>query len=361
MGWMDIARIIEPDPETSFGGRLANDFFTSSGLGRKTKKFDFGSTEEPITSMTETWQPPTSRRNRLSEEDFAPGPAMTDYLKHIQNVPKREEYSPSIWHRLVGGLSGGVEGGTRGAAAGIKTASEVLDMPYRRAREDYELKGSGLEAAAKLEELTQRNKTAYKKELLQQDEADKDREVKWANSEINRIKAEQAARRITLEEEIKRATNETSRQRLQGQLDKWLRDSDNELAKLELLKQDVGTRQFAAQTGRMNAVTNQGGLAVRQQEADTSSRKTDAYTGYMGRLGQLKPPTAASIGITRRIIEEEIKNEYPDILDRQGAVRPDKSRQFEQEIQRRLRTRLTNMGGMGGGNEPEENPYEPVP
>ena len=112
--------------------------------------------------------------------------------------------SPSIWHRLVGGLAGGVTGGQQGAAADIKTAQGILDMPYNRAREDYELKGQALESAAKIEETTNRSRQAYEKELAGQKIEDADREVKWANSEINRIRAEQAARRITLEEEIKR-------------------------------------------------------------------------------------------------------------------------------------------------------------
>ena len=56
-----------------------------------------------------------------------------------------------------------------------------------------------------------------------------------------------------------------------------------------------------------NAATNRAGLGIRQQQADTASRRADAYTGYMGRLGRPKPMSAASQGITRRIVQEEIR------------------------------------------------------
>ena len=76
----------------------------------------------------------------------------------------------------------------------------------------------GLEAAAKIEEATQRNKTAYKKALLEQDEADKDREVKWANSEIANLKAQATIERVKITDQIRLATNEGTAQRLRNQL-----------------------------------------------------------------------------------------------------------------------------------------------
>jgi hypothetical protein len=368
MGWMDIARIIEDDDS---GGGMAPDFFTRSYQRRKASpsvadplKYagaDFGSEETPVTSMQQTWRPPNSRSNRYEFSD-EPGPATKDYLKHIQSAPTHEQYSPSIWHRLSAGLVGGVTGGQQGAAAGYKTAQGVLETPYQRAVQDYELKGQGLEAAAKIEEATNRTRQAYQKAAWDQEEADKDREVKWANSEINRIKAEQAAKRIALEAEAKKATNQVAVDRLNAEINKWDNQYNTELAKLELVKQGLGIRQQQANTGQYNAATNRMGtesrIATGEQNAETNARRADAYTGYMGRLGQPKAPTQASIGIGRRIIEEEIKNENPKILDKQGAVKPEYAPEFERQIQERLRRRGLITGTV---SEPDADRYEVIP
>ena len=362
MGWMDLARLT--DDET--GGLQLGNFFTRS-INRRSQNpgaaDPIGNTrlpraqEAPITSMTETWQP---HKNRRTMEAFET-PAMTDYLKHIQNVPKREDYSPSIWHRIVGSIGGAAEGGTRGALAGMKTALDINEIPYRRAREDYELKGAGLESAAKLEEAGNRNRNAYLKSIMEQDEADKDREVKWANSEISRIKADASIKRLAILDEIKKSTNEATVQRLQNQLARFDQEHQEAIDRLEVAKMNAGanqTRANAAVTSANAAATNAGANVTR----------ANAYANRQTQLTEPKQPTAAQIGITRRIIEEEIMNENPNWLNNQGVVRPENRQEYEMEIQRRLRRRIQGYGniplGPDGpafmGDIDDDNPYEVI-
>jgi hypothetical protein len=364
MGWMDLARLTDDES----GGLQLGNFFTRS-INRRAQNpgaaDPIGNTrlpraqEAPITSMTEPWKP---QKNRHTMEAFET-PAMTDYLKHIQNAPTHSEYAPSIWHRIVGSIGGAAEGGTRGALAGMKTALDITELPYRRAVQDYEIKGQSLESAAKLEEAGNRTRQAYQKAIMEQDEADKDREVKWANSEINRIKAEQAARRITLQAEIDRATNQVAVDRLTAQRDKWERDSQAELDRLEIMKQDADTRRYSAESGRMTAGASVTNAATNQQNANTNSRRADYYGQGIRNRNQPRPMTPASVGITRRIVEEELMNENPTWLNSQGIVKPEFRKQYEDAIQRRLLMRIPNYN-FNRELEPEsnddDNPYEVI-
>jgi hypothetical protein len=373
MGWRDLVldRITD---DQSGGGYTSNDFLGRSNTRRKrmpgvsdpisdlgplgdANAFEGRIQEEPIESQTQPWRPSSNRRTMSGFDIPEQGPAMTEYLKHIENVPgdNGENYSPSIWRRMLAGLSGGAAGATGGALQGIKAAQYINEIPYRRAVEDYERKGQSLESAAKIEEASQRNRTAYQKGIWDQEEADKDREVKWANSEINRLKAEQAAKRIALEAEAKRATNQTAVDRLNAQIVDNDRKYDTELAKLELMKQNVGINQQRANTGQYAAESGRISANAAAQNATTNTGRGKAYEGYIGRLGQPKPMSPASIGITRRIIEEELKNEFgAQILDKQGEVKPEYRAEFERQIQRRLRERV-------GNTAPDDNPYEIIP
>jgi hypothetical protein len=298
--------------------------------------------EEPIESPTQPWRPSSNRRT--DDYEYEQGPAMTDYLQHIQNVPDSStgDYNPSIWRRMLAGLAGGAAGGSGGALQGIKAAQSINEMPYRRAVEDYERKGSALESAARIEDATQKTRQAYQKQIADQEDKDEDRKVKWANSEISRLRAEQATKRITIDQEIRQATNQITRDRLEAQKKKWDDDSENEIARLEILKTNAGSSRISANASAQNATTNAGRGA--------------AYTNYMNRLGQPKPMSPASQGITRRIAEEELKNEHPEWLDpKTGAVKD--TRAFEVELQRRLRMRIPAFTS-DRELEPEDNPYE---
>jgi len=374
MGWRDLV-LDRITTDTSGGGYTSNDFLGRSNARRKrypgvsdpiadlgplgdANAFEGRLQEEPIASQTQPWRPSSNRRTMSGFDIPEQGPALTDYLQHISKVPTHEEYSPSVWHKLAGSLSGAVAGGTQGVGAGMKAAQSVVDLPYQRAREDYELKGQSLEAAAKIEEASQRNRTAYQKGIWDQEEADKDREVKWANSEINRLKAEQAAKRIALEAEAKRATNQTAVDRLNAQIVDNDRKYDTELAKLELMKQNVGINQQRANTGQYAAESGRISANAAAQNATTNAGRGTAYEGYMKRLGQPKAMSPASVGITRRIVEEELKNEHPEWFNpKTGAVID--SRKYEDEIQRRLLMRIPGFT-RDRQLEPDDDPYEVI-
>ena len=150
MGWRDL--VLDRITDDDSGGGFTPDFFQRSGARKKylpNTNDPIGSLrlppaqEEPIDSVTQPWRPTTNRRTMSAYSLPEQGPAMTDYLQHISNIPKREDYAPSIWHKLAGSLSGGVAGGQQGARhrmrgqqglhlGGLEAVGQVVDHPQTR-------------------------------------------------------------------------------------------------------------------------------------------------------------------------------------------------------------------------------------
>lgn len=78
-------------------------------------------------------------------------PALEAYAAQVSQTPRREEYRPRFWDRLAAGMSGFSEGGLRGGGAGVEAAMNVLNTPYRRALEDYNIRLGGYKGAADVE------------------------------------------------------------------------------------------------------------------------------------------------------------------------------------------------------------------
>jgi hypothetical protein len=81
---------------------------------------------------------------------FKPGPALQHYIDYSGQTPKREDYQPSGWAKLVATMAG-ASSGYKDPAAGIKNALAVREEPYRRATSDYEARLKDMHDAAALE------------------------------------------------------------------------------------------------------------------------------------------------------------------------------------------------------------------
>lgn len=78
-------------------------------------------------------------------------PALEAYADQVSHTPRREDYKPRFWDRLIASMSGFSEGGLRGGGAGVSSAMDVLNTPYRRALEDYNIRLGGYKGAADVE------------------------------------------------------------------------------------------------------------------------------------------------------------------------------------------------------------------
>ena len=293
---------------------------------------------------------PTRGMNNFDQTQFS-SPAMERYLEHASNVPLRENYSPSIWHRIVGSLAGAVSGGTKGPLAGIESAERVLEMPYRRAVEDYEFKGQGLEAGAKLEQTKQKQRLDYMKAVNDSENDRINGMIKDNDSRTRAKRAEIDAQRYEWKNRIDQAKNEIQATEARNQMTRWEAQSANELAGLENERKE---------------------LSIRQQEANTNALRGTAYQQSVTGLNQSRatrlPYTQPALQAGREVIISELQNERPDLFDDSGMPEDDaSSNMIEQEIQARLRRRIPGYGNIalppeqGGGGPVPMNPRDIAP
>lgn len=120
-------------------------------FGNKTHRpsfqFQFPDQEEQQPPSRELGFPDVYR----SVMEQEPGPAQQKYRQFLdEEIPSRENFKPSKMNRLAAMLSGiseGMQGGD-----GYGAARKVLDDPYKRAIDDFKLRGDKYVKAAELEE-----------------------------------------------------------------------------------------------------------------------------------------------------------------------------------------------------------------
>src|SRR4029077_1250921 len=66
---------------------------------------------------------------------------------------------------------GASEGGLRGAGQGIRTAQEVLDIPYQKAMRSYDLQGKALEKGAEVESRNLGRAAGFARSAVMSDDA----------------------------------------------------------------------------------------------------------------------------------------------------------------------------------------------
>lgn len=102
-----------------------------------------------------------------------PGPAETRYAEHLsKGAPTPDQFKPGKINRLAAILGGASEGGLRGAGAGIRTARDVLETPYRRGMESYKLQSEQLGKAAQVESSMMGRKASFARTAANQEAAE---------------------------------------------------------------------------------------------------------------------------------------------------------------------------------------------
>src|SRR6266516_266797 len=96
-------------------------------------------------------------------------PLMSQYLQYLKDYPKPENYQPGKLDRLAASLSG-IAAGWRNPSEGVGIARNILERPYERAKELYQLRGRGVETGARVEELGQaaQERARVSEEAIQQ-------------------------------------------------------------------------------------------------------------------------------------------------------------------------------------------------
>lgn len=120
------------------------------------------------------------RKDPLLDLLNQPSLSLDAFKQHIAERPTREQFAPSKWDRIAGGLVG--------AFQGIPAGSAITQRKFNRAAQDYGERGQGLEDQARIEE------------------ADLNRRVKAANysAQIGDREDRRAAEQARLNEERRR-------------------------------------------------------------------------------------------------------------------------------------------------------------
>jgi hypothetical protein len=103
------------------------------------------------------------------------GPSVQAYEEHMKNIPQYQK--PGGWHRFGSALVGAATGLQQGAGAGFAAGQEALNLPHRRAMEEWSTKEKGLGRQAELEEKATGGKLKYMSEVraLAKDQKDYER------------------------------------------------------------------------------------------------------------------------------------------------------------------------------------------
>ena len=84
-----------------------------------------------------------------------PAPVTTpidDYRSHVESAPNREDYSPGLLRKILGGVSGFSTGYFQGPVAGMQAAQQITNQPYNTAYQDWANKGQEVEKLRELYE-----------------------------------------------------------------------------------------------------------------------------------------------------------------------------------------------------------------
>lgn len=126
------------------------------------------------------------RRDPLLDLLEQPSPSVESFKNYITERPTREQFAPSAWDKISGALVGAFHGPEMGR--------DVATRKFDTALSDYRLRGEGLEDQARIEEadLNRRVRAANYSGQLENREAE--RAHREAQLELEREKAEEAAR-----------------------------------------------------------------------------------------------------------------------------------------------------------------------
>lgn len=100
-------------------------------------------------------------------------PALNKFMSFMENVPKRENFAPKFKDRILPALVAGLGGAAEGMQYGVNLGQKMLDRPYDRAVEDFQIQAKAMEPAVKAEASTAEFKRKSIKDMLQKANADR--------------------------------------------------------------------------------------------------------------------------------------------------------------------------------------------
>ena len=173
-----------------------------------------------------------------------PGPATTDFLSLLQQMPQREDYGPNLAQKIAALVSGASYGVLGKPELGNKTGMDILEQPFNRALEQYNRQAQALAQGANIEQGQQKGVMGLLPDLLK---------MRESGLEFN-INAGQRDRQINLDE--RKATDAIA----QADLDRKLKEKA------------IGIDEYQAETQRINAGNQSKGLeseiGLRNAQAD---------------------------------------------------------------------------------------------
>lgn len=213
-----------------------------------------GMSEVPI-GMDEMAQPPVQPRGprMIPPRNPIPRPGFNAYLEHIRNMPTQEDFNPSLGRKIGAGLVGFATG-LNNPAAGYAASEQILRSPYNRALEEWSAKGGALKNLAAEEGDFAGNMMDY------------DVEGGKLDARYAELKTREDQIKKNYEIASKNATTAEAKVQAQKDRDAAMQTILEERNKID--RQEAGTKQFEAQTGR--------------QRADAYGRYVDAYGQFGG-------------------------------------------------------------------------------
>ena len=300
----------EPEPDPTGG-------FDPTGINRNAfRVYPFGSPYYPQQATED---------DSDYENPYTPSSTLRRYLDLIGSAPKREEYQPSKWGRILAALGGGSTGFTQGAGKGIETAIGIRDLPYNRAMEDYEseVKRAGEGVRSEQLEGQLKSMSGYRTGQLTEKAADRERRKIEAQA-----KAEQATQtefgknlrfgaglefkteKQAADEKFQNAQLEVERKYKQGLISLGEARNRIEDARKDIYSRMAGAAEVSAEASMIRAENDQDeteGVNPTVVENATQIADREVYETYPEarkyydkKTGKLKPPGDWLFGLLPR-------------------------------------------------------------
>lgn len=237
-------------------------------------------------------------------------PALDRYEKHVRNIPNQEDYSPSIWRRILAGVAGGTTGWSSGnPTAALEAAENVNTQPYRRSLDNWSLQEQGLKAGADIEGQRSNQRLKYLEAQLEQNRDERDYEIESDKVNIQAHQAETRRKSTELAAARDSAVDAREKARIENQRQNWIKQRENEASRIRM-------------------------------ESSARAASNASYRDRTSKMGERPAESPIQQANRRKIAEEAVMNMNPDWLNKDTGYIDDKFRvEFEAEVQKRLNPR----------------------
>jgi len=314
----------------------------------------------PMPSQTQAPQSPGnewgSYLSEMKDLYTRQGPSQQAYEQHLQNLPQYQK--PGKMHRLGSVLVGAATGFQSGAGAGWQAGQEALNLPHRRAMEEWATREQGLGRQAEMEDKATGRKLSYMKEVreLAKDDQQYRKMMRDFENEDRKFTADERYRDAQVQnwrdQGYRETTNKAgdtifvnprSGEQFNAGPSSKVRDWD--LDERRLKDSQARTQIQGGQLG-----VSRGQLALGQRSQDRLERNENA---------PIAPDTqsdARKIAIAR-VNPENAK--WAKFISDNGDIKPDVALDYPQEFERFMR-RITQVEDevLGRRRQPAERIYD---